>query len=185
MTDQIKKYFDENRFFYTAIIFALAANLLFNLFAVQKMTKKRDAQKKEYFGLRREKTRLSESLTERAEYSSKVGAIKDDIETFIKGLPAQGEMTGFIKKINRLAKRQGLVIQNAEYSRPVKIDDNLLNYAVSFPLTGSYGKIRKFIYNLENLPDLMSIDELSLTSSAGGEVSLSLKLSVYFREEAA
>lgn len=179
--EHFKIYLDENRLFYSLAAALLLVNLIFFLALLKPQSDKVEGLKKEYFSLRKERTRVREELKGRLAYSKKIEDLEKDVDAFIRKLPSEGGMTEIIKKLHVLARKAGLSIRSAKYSPSREKEKELRRLTISLPLVGSYKSIRKFIYYLEEMPYLMSIDDLSLSSNERETVSLSLNVSIYFR----
>ncbi len=82
------------------------------------------------------------------------------------------------------AKKSALSISSARYSPPAREGKYLIRHDISFPVEGPYKNIRKFIYKLEKMPYLMTIDDLALTSKEKQTVSVTIRISLYLRAEA-
>jgi len=182
VVNHIKNYFDENRLFYAAALTLFIANVIILFTAIHPGRRKVEDLNREYFVLRKEKTKINEDLKRKEAYSSKIAVLRKDMESFISELPHQKEMTSIIKKIHSLAGKEGLKIRTVKYSRIGIKDEKISASLISFPLTGRYRQVRKLIYNLEKMPYLMSIDGLDITSKKLKTVSLSLRVSIYFKK---
>ena len=113
-----------------------------------------------------------------------VGGVRkayDDILTFRERLSSKEELTATLSKVFKAAKRQGLIIKNSKYS-PGKPDAfGVSRYTVSFPVSGVYGKIKKFIHDLESMKTPLAVEELALSRSTKGNlIELNVTLSAYF-----
>src|SRR3990172_5873303 len=98
-------------------------------------------------------------------------------------IPLWEEFTRATGDIFNKAEMLNLLIESTNYrSEPVK-GSNLIKVTVSMPVTGSYGEIKRFIYDLETSPTLFIIQDLSLGSgnTEEGDVSLSLTITAYFK----
>jgi len=109
---------------------------------------------------------------------SDVGGFEKRLLTEKKGL------TTVINEVFRAAARNGLDIQSSEYASGGEGDTGLSHYSISFPVEGRYGKIRKFIHDLETLDRQLVIDEITFSRSKAsrGTIELTMRLSVYFRK---
>jgi hypothetical protein len=105
----------------------------------------------------------------------------DDISTFRERLSSKEELTATLSKVFKAAKRQGLTIKQSNYS-PGKPDAfGVSRYTVSFPVSGVYGKIKKFIHALESMKTPLAVEELALSRGTKGNlIELNVTLSAYF-----
>ncbi|MBE9503472.1 MAG: type 4a pilus biogenesis protein PilO [Proteobacteria bacterium] len=183
MVPEIKKYFAESRIFYSAAIILLIINLFFSYAYLRPEWKKAEELSREYFSLRKEKSGVRAELKRQQDYASLIKTMESDISSFVGELPAEREMTRIIKEMHALARKSGVTIKAAKYTPSIGKNKDLLHYTIVAPVSGSYSQVRKFIYNIEKVPYLMNIEDLGLTSGKENAVSLSLKISVYFRTD--
>ena len=127
------------------------------------------------------KTRVERMESGTAEGAGGVQRSYDDLLTFRARLSSKEELTATLSKIFKAAKRQGLTIKSSNYS-PGKPDAfGVSRYTVSFPVSGVYGKIKKFIHDLESMKTPLAVKELALSrSSKGNLIELNVTLSAYF-----
>jgi len=112
-----------------------------------------------------------------------------DLQTLAAAIPDRTEFTGLISDLFSMAGQSRLDIDRVNYApAPVKGEDELLSYTVSFTVTGDYGQVKKFIYLIEHSQRLVAIEELNLNTSSGeqrpGQINLGLRLTTYFRKPA-
>lgn len=182
MMEHVKQYFDENRLLYALLVTLFAANIIVFFAIVRPGGKDIETLRMEYFSLRKAVTGASEELKNKENALLQITAAAEDMDAFVAELPLQRDMTSIITEIRGLAKKAGLDISAAKYTRTGFKDDDIVAYDISFPINGTYRQVRKFIYSLEKLPYLMSFDELTITSNKLKTVSLPLKVSIYFRK---
>lgn len=98
-------------------------------------------------------------------------------------IPGWEEFTRVTGEIFNKAESLNLLIQSTNYRSEAIKGSNLVKVTVSMPVTGSYGEIKRFIYELETSPRLFIIQDLSLGSgkTEEGDVSLSLTITAYFK----
>lgn len=73
------------------------------------------------------------------------------------------------------ARAHGLEIQEAEYNRAAG-DNGQGAHTLSFPVKGSYGQIKKFIFSLETMGSRIEVEEISL---AGSGEALAARLGIH------
>lgn len=73
------------------------------------------------------------------------------------------------------ARAHGLEIQEAAYNRTAG-DGGQDSHTLSFPVKGSYGQIKKFIFSLETMGSRIEVEEISL---AGSGEALAARLDVH------
>ena len=184
MVPEIKKYFAENRIFYSAAIILFIINFFFSYSYLRPEWNKDEALSREYFSLRKEKSKVRAELRRQQELASLINTMESDVNSFVGELPAEREMTRIIKEMHSMARKSGIKIKAAKYTPSIGKNKDLFHYSIVAPVSGSYRQVRKFIYNIEKMPYLMNIEDLGLASGKENTVSLSLKISVYFRTDA-
>ena len=104
------------------------------------------------------------------------------METFIAMLPGQGQLTRVITDIHRVARRNGLNVPSSDYGQKTVREAGISRYTISFPVEGTYKKIKKFIYDMEVLEHVLAVEAIAFSSSkGGGAIGLNLTISTYFR----
>lgn len=105
----------------------------------------------------------------------------DDLITFRSRLSSKEDLTMTLSKVFKAAKRQGLTIAESKYSADKANAFGISRYTVSFPVSGVYGKIKKFIDDLESMQTPLAVEELALSrSTKGNSIELNVTLSAYF-----
>ena len=107
-----------------------------------------------------------------------------DLQTFRQAIPTKKELTGLIGEIFSLASTSGLKIDRISY-KPERLKDvRLLQYGLSFNVSGTYNQVKKFAHIIEQSSRLLTIDDMSLnTGQQGKDVDLKLNLTTFFRDE--
>jgi len=107
-----------------------------------------------------------------------------DMRRFMEAIPDQGELSGLVGEIFKLAENAGLTIDSVRYDSEVIKDLKLLRYKVSFQVGGNYTQVKKLVHLIEQSPRPMAIDELTLDgANKQDSVSMSLKMTTYFRTD--
>lgn len=179
----INKYFLQNRFFYTSGLIAIIINVFILSFVIFPDREKAATKRREYITLRKAKVEAEKDYVKSKDYSSRLEILKTDYNEFLASLPQQEGLTTIVKMIHSIAGKEGLSIKSASYSPSFKQSEKIRRYSISFPVTGNYKSIRKFIFNLEKMPYLMNIDSLDIKSNKKKTVSISLNMSLYFRAD--
>jgi len=178
---QIRQYFNEGKVLYCTVAVLALANLVFFLLVLGPKKEESNRLKAEISLLKKESAQLHQANEKKRAQLKYIEQFKADAGLFIDKLPPQGKLTKLIQDIHKLAKKEGLLIKSASYSQARGEGNDIVSNTISFPLTGTYRQIRKFIYNVEKTDYPISIDDLSISSSWGRNVSLSIKLSCYFQ----
>jgi Tfp pilus assembly protein PilO len=89
-------------------------------------------------------------------------------------------------RLARLARDTNLDYRRATYAPVVQTRSALTRLQIQLVLSGTYGDMRDFIYQLETSPEFVVIDNVQLAEGADGAGSLAvtLDLSTYFRNAA-
>jgi len=183
MFESVKRYINESKTYYSIAAFFIILNLGFQFIIIDSKENRAEELREEFFSLRKEKLRAGQELKEIQGKISRMEEMSKDLKTFIAELPDRGDMTRIIQELHKLASKSGLKISASKHAQSYEKDYGLIKYTISFPISGSYRQIRKFIYDLEKLPYLMSIDDITISSNKKRKVSLPVTMSIYFRAE--
>ena len=88
-------------------------------------------------------------------------------------------------RIPQIAKQFNVAFFSRTVSPPVSArDSSLVRYTDNVELAGRYRDVRAFIHQLENAPEFVVIDDVSLSEedAEGGVLALTMQLSTYYRE---
>jgi Tfp pilus assembly protein PilO len=109
-----------------------------------------------------------------------------EVEEFAQGYPPQAELVPLIGRLTTLARSLALEIPTVEY-RPAAVKEvGLTKVTVTMGVEGNYGKIRRFLYDLETMRHHLVIESLSLADPKGiSDMQVRLQLALYFRSPAA
>lgn len=177
-------YIAEGRRFYLVAGIAFIFNFIFLFALVLPNNAAVDALKEDYASFRNDRTSKREELKMLADSGAALETMNGDIEVFLNSLPEKAVMSGIARELHRQAKRSALSISSSKYSPPAREGKYLIRHEISFPVSGLYKNIRKFIYNLEKMPYLMSIDDPAIISKGDQTVSVTIRISLYLRAEA-
>jgi Tfp pilus assembly protein PilO len=105
-----------------------------------------------------------------------------EVEEFGQGYPPQTELVPLIGRLIKLAGSLALEIPGVDY-RPAAVKEvGLIKVTVSMGVEGNYGKIRRFLYDLESMRRQLVIESLSLADPRGiSNLQVRLQLSLYFQ----
>jgi Tfp pilus assembly protein PilO len=122
-------------------------------------------------GLQRE-TRSSESLL----------AGFREVSEFSQGYPRRADLVGVISQLTKLAKSLSVEVPEVNYQPSELKEIGLTRVAVSMGIEGTYGKIRRFLYELEGVRRFLVIERLSLNDPKGpSDLQVRLQLALYLR----
>jgi len=109
-----------------------------------------------------------------------------DLTAFHQLIPEHRDLTGLIEELLVLAYRAGLDITQISYGTEKRQPVGLIQYDLSFGLTGRYEQLKRFIHALEQSPRIMSIQQMamgSINKNGLPQATLQLKLESFFRNE--
>ncbi len=130
--------------------------------------------------LRIEKQRVS------AGGGAAITGITDDIEHFYQMVPSRSGLGSFIGRLYSYAANAQIEIDQISYQPKAIKDADLLQYQLSFSVSGDYAQIKKFIHLLENSPSVLILNRITLGSARKEKkeiVGLQIQLQTFFREE--
>ncbi|MDH3973839.1 MAG: type 4a pilus biogenesis protein PilO [Deltaproteobacteria bacterium] len=181
MPGLVSKYVEEGKYLYLFFSVLLLVNVFINLVAVKPRWSEADKMRKEYLSLREEESQLRKNMHETIKLAESIRQARIDLKEFIDSLPPESATSKIRSELYRIARKSGISISSVKYSLPDYKNGDLVKYDISFPVSGSYRKIRRFIYRLESMPYLMSINGLALTSGKKRGVSVTIKISTYLK----
>ena len=89
-------------------------------------------------------------------------------------------LTRIITEVKDLASRSGLAPRQISYpTQPIE-DYGLRQRSFVFQVDGSYADLRKFINLLELSDSFLTLEQVGLSDSSGGQLSIQLRLSTLF-----
>ena len=105
-----------------------------------------------------------------------------EVEQFAQGYPSRAELLGLIDRLTRLARSLAVTVPTVDY-RPSEVKETgLTKVTVAMVAEGTYGKIRRYLYELEGMRRHLVIERVSLRDPKGGsELQVQLQLAVYLR----
>ncbi len=109
------------------------------------------------------------------------------IDMELKGIyseiPGWEDFTKVMGEVYNKAESLNLLVESASYKTSSIKGSGMVKVDVSMPVTGSYGEIKRFIYEMETSPRLFIIQDLSLAGGReqAGDISLKLTIAAYFR----
>jgi type IV pilus assembly protein PilO len=109
-----------------------------------------------------------------------------DLGLFQKRLIPKKEFVGFLGELFETAQGNSLSIKGISY-KPEQIKaEGMVSYVLSFTVSGKYASLKSFIADLARLPQMVTLDALSLTSSSPTEeaVDLKVQMTAYLKEGA-
>ena len=108
-----------------------------------------------------------------------------DLGLFQKRLIDKKDFAGFLSEMFALSKGNSLTIRGITYKpTPVK-ETGLFSYGINFEVIGKYAGVKSFIADLARVPEIVTLDSLSLANNSPVEESVDLRvqLTVFLKTE--
>ena len=90
-------------------------------------------------------------------------------------------MTSIQREVRALAKARGLDPDRIDYKATDVKGTGLVRFTVTFPLRGEYATLEDFVKAVEESPNFLIVDQISLTETEGTELVLAVSLATYFQ----
>lgn len=100
----------------------------------------------------------------------------------LEGIPAQKDVPLLIKELMQTARRLRLSVDAVNSDIPTPGTGGLTMLTFTFPASGAYADVKRFIYEVETSKRLVGIQDLKLGSEKG-RVKIQMKLVTYIRGE--
>jgi Tfp pilus assembly protein PilO len=112
---------------------------------------------------------------------------KKDVSRVWAMLPVERDFTPLALGISDEAKRDQVALPALSYKTEPTSVANTSKGLLQGPMTGRYENLRRFIYGLETMKELLFIEDLELTRSGGGQDALltfNIRIATYLRGDA-
>lgn len=105
-----------------------------------------------------------------------------EVQEFTRGFPRRADLVGLIGRLTKLARSVAVEVPTVDY-RPSEVKDaGLTKVTVAMTVEGSYGKIRRYLYELEAMRRYLVIEQMQLRDPRGTSVlQVQLQMAVYVR----
>lgn len=130
---------------------------------------------------------LQKSLKDSQSDDGRLGALRvknarQSIEKFKEALPTEQGLTKVLRDINKRAKKNGLGFKAGSYSPSTVSGTTINKYAISFTVSGEYGRVKKFLYDLETINHLLVVEEVTLSKGSVMQygTALTIRVSTYY-----
>lgn len=100
----------------------------------------------------------------------------------LTGIPAQKDVPLLIKELVQRARRLNLSVEAINSDIPTPGSGGMTLVTFTFPASGAYADIKRFIYEVETSDRLVGIQDVKLGSEKG-RVKMQMKLVTYIRGE--
>ncbi len=105
-----------------------------------------------------------------------------EVEEFAQGYPQRTELLGQIDRLTRLARSLTVTVPAVDYRPSEMREAGLTKVTVALVAEGNYGKIRRYLYELEGMRRHLVIERVSLQDPKGtSELQVQLQLAIYVR----
>jgi type IV pilus assembly protein PilO len=110
---------------------------------------------------------------------------ESDLTTWRSRIILKKDFARFIGSLFETAKSSSLALKGVTYKASLVQGENLTAYALEMNVVGTYAAVKSFIADLGRRREIMTIDNVSLTSGVvnGDAISLKVQLTVYLRAE--
>ena len=169
--------FQYHRISWICIIAVLIVNLIFYAFATRNQKNKIDTLNNAYVNKRK-----IEAVNKNDE-SWKYTLINKDLHSFKEYLPTTSSFAESVRDLNRVLYKHGLSISSMIF-KPEKTNHlDLWKYTTSFKTRGTYKRLRSMLSDIQNLPGLFCIEDVSLLNHSKKieDVEMSLTIATYFK----
>ena len=129
-------------------------------------------------------TLRSQLATARAQAASTPTRVSDDGTAVLRTLPPRAQMPALLGVLLQQARASHLSLDTGKYETASLKSGGVVSYQISFPVTGPYPQVRRFIdATLTALP-AAALSELSLTRKTIGdaEVEAQIRMTVFTRD---
>lgn len=122
------------------------------------------------------------TLNREGESSAVLLAALREVHDFAQGYPRRADLVGLIGRITKLARSLAVEVPTVDY-RPSDVKEaDLTKVTILMGVEGTYGKIRRFLYDLEGMRRFLVIERVSLRDLKGtSELQMQLQLAAYLR----
>jgi len=105
-----------------------------------------------------------------------------EVEEFSQGYPRRADLVGLMGRLTKLAQSLSLQVPDVNYTPSEMKEASLTKLVVTMGVEGTYGKIRRYLYELEGMRRFLVIESLSIRDSKGtSDVQVQLQLALYLR----
>jgi len=108
---------------------------------------------------------------------------EEDLKAWRARILPKKKFPGFIGNLFDLAEDNSLAIKGISYKSTELKNESLAAYTIDFSVSGKYAAVKSFISDIQRLHEMITIDNVSLSSGKNTEDSVALKMqmTVYLR----
>jgi hypothetical protein len=110
---------------------------------------------------------------------------KDQLAMFYQNFPGEGNSSHWLGKLVALAANHGISLDDGEYKATRNKVGRLLRYQMTFPVTGQYPQIRKFLTDLPDELPVVALENVQFERQrvTDPNVEAKIKLVLYMEQE--
>ncbi len=106
-----------------------------------------------------------------------------DLARFRARVYPKSQFARYIGEFYDLGAKNGLEIDTITYKPTLNKDEKLLSYALTMSVSGKYGQLKKYIYDLGSNGNIQVINSISMLANNSEIVQLQLQMTSYFTME--
>ena len=144
---------------------------------------------KEYAFLKKQENRIAEELTVHKDtrrglkgLEGEIELIRTRLDEFDQRLPRRKEIDSFLRQICSVAEEAGLGIAMIK-PRTLEEEDLYSRVPVQIEAEGTFTDFYRFIYKLDQIPRLSTVESLAIDGSSDGSCKIRLDLSIFVSKE--
>ena len=109
---------------------------------------------------------------------------EDQLSVFYQNFPGEGNSSHWLGKLVALAANRGLSLNDGEYKATRDKVGKLLRYQMTFPVTGPYPQIRKFLTDLPDTLPVVALENVQFERQkiTDPNVAAKIKLVLYLEQ---
>ena len=105
-----------------------------------------------------------------------------EVEEFSRGYPQRADLVGIIGRLTKLARSLALEVPTVQYKPSEVKEAGLTKITLQMAVEGNYGKIRRYLHELEGQRRQLVIERVSLRDPKGtSDLQVQLQLALYLR----
>ncbi len=105
-----------------------------------------------------------------------------EVEAYGQGFPPRAELVGLIERLTRQARTLAVDVPSVDYSSTEVKEAGLTKVSVHMGVQGAYSKIRRLLFELQQMRRFLVIEQVTLQDLTGeGQLQLGLQLALYLR----
>lgn len=141
------------------------------------------------FKIQANQKQLSELKQKNDFYSEKLLALgkiepqsyRDNLSASLVALPDDRDIPGVIGLITQTVNASGMVLEAIAFAAPTAPTPNINNYQIRIQVTGGMPELKIFNEKIKQVPRVMKLSYVELSTSIGGKTDASLELTAYFQ----